>query len=84
MKVKFQNCERTEKMVNQEEILQLAFEAKLREWAEIHKKIAKEILKGYSTYESEWKRAAKATKELEQIALMGVIKEEKINAIKNG
>lgn len=71
-------------MVSQGEILQLAFDAKLREWAEIHKKIAKEILKGYSTYESEWKRAAKLTRELEQIALMGDITKQKINEIKNG
>lgn len=71
-------------MVSQGEILQLAFDAKLREWAEIHKTIAKEILKGYSPYESQWKRAAKLTRELEQIALMGDITKQQINEIKNG
>lgn len=70
-------------MAIQEEILQLAFDAKLRQWAEIHKKISKKILKGYSANEYEWKRAAKATRELEQIALMGDITKEQIDAIKS-
>lgn len=70
-------------MAIQEEILQLAFDAKLRQWAEIHKKISKEILKGYSVSEYEWKRAAKATSDLEQLALMGDITKEQIDAIKN-
>lgn len=64
-------------MVNKAKILQLAFDAKLREWAKEHKKIAKEILKGYSPYESQWKKVARLSKELEEIALMGDITKKK-------